>query len=350
MSRTKSRVTPEIEKHRDPITMTRYFVEQRNTYKQASGAFSMLLTSIQLACKVIANANKKAGIANLTGVAGDTNSSGEEQKKLDVLSNDVFINCVRYSGQAYCLVSEEEDEAIALEDTKGGYVVVFDPLDGSSNIDANVSVGTIFGIYKKDEQSQEKTSGADALRPGNQLITAGYCLYGAATMMVITTGLGVNGFTLDPTLGEFILTHPNIRMPESGSIYSCNEGNFESWDQPTQEYIIECRKPKTGKPKKARYIGSMVGDMHRTLLYGGIFMYPASKKDPKGKLRLLYECNPMAMLVEQAGGRATDGKNRILDINPTSLHERSPIYLGSVKDVMRLEQLQRDHTEPKAKL
>lgn len=343
----------EIELHRNPITLTRHLLQSRSMFKASSGQFSMLLNSIQLACKVIANANKKAGIANLTGMAGgQQNSSGEDQKKLDVLSNDVFINCLSFSDQAYVLCSEEVEDAIVLKGNKGGYAVVFDPLDGSSNIDANVSVGTIFGIYQKDKESDAKPQASDCIRPGNELVASGYCLYGAACMMVLTTGLGVNGFTMDPTLGEFILTHPNIRIPDKGTIYSVNEGSYNDWDSPTQKYVDECKAGTTnnGKPLKARYVGSMVADIHRTLLYGGIFLYPGSKSNPNGKLRLLYECNPMAMLVEQAGGRATDGRNRILDIVPTSLHERKPIFLGSIQNVMEVERLYREENVPRSRL
>lgn len=316
---------------------------ERNQYKEATGNFSMLLQSVQLACKVIANANAKAGIANLYGMDGNENSSGDQQKKLDVFSNDVFINCVSFSKQVYIMGSEENEEAIVLQDQTGGYAIVFDPLDGSSNIDANVSVGTIFGIYKKDKTKQTKTCVKDLLKPGTDLICAGYCLYGPAVMLVLTTGLGVNGFTLDPTLGEFILTSANIRIPKGRcSYYSINEGNYADWDIPTREYIDECKRPQKhlkGKPLKSRYIGSMVADVHRTLLYGGIFGYPGTKNEPNGKLRLLYEGNPMAFIVEQAGGRATTGTHRIMELQPPSLHCRTPIWLGSsdmVQDVERL--------------
>lgn len=341
------KLADDIEAQKDPITLTRFMLKERNHFKQSNGSFNMLLQSIQLACKVIANANKRAGIANLTGIVGSSNSasSGEDNgkvwwvKKLDVLSDEVFKNCVSYSGQAYLAVSEEREEPIILKANKGGYVIVFDPLDGSSNIDANVSVGTIFGIYKKDDVCSEPTSEKHCLRPGNELIASGYCLYGAACCLVLTTGLGVNGFTLDPTLGEFILTHPEIRIPVKGDIYSVNEGNFESWDDVTKAYVMQCRSKSN--PMKGRYVGSMVADMHRTLLYGGVFMYPGTTSHPLGKLRLLYECNPMAMIVEQAGGRATDGKRRILDIEPTSIHQKSPIYLGSSQHVMEIEKLYR---------
>jgi len=332
-----------LESHRNPVTLTRFLMMERNQYREATGNFSMLLQSVQLACKVIANANAKAGIANLYGMDGNTNSSGDAQKKLDVFSNDVFINCLSFSKQVYIMGSEENEEPIILQDQTGGYAIVFDPLDGSSNIDANVSVGTIFGIYKKDKKKTTPTSVDCLLRPGTDLICAGYCLYGPAVMLVLTTGLGVNGFTLDPTLGEFILTSQNIRIPRQRcSYYSINEGNYEDWDEPTKAYVDECKQPQkhlNGKPMKGRYIGSMVADVHRTLLYGGIFSYPGTSKDPDGKLRLLYEGNPMAFLVEQAGGRATTGTERIMELQPKSLHCRTPIWLGSADMVQDVENL-----------
>jgi len=221
---------------------------------------------------------------------------------------------------------------------------VFDPLDGSSNIEANVSVGTIFGIYRKVVNRPEKPGLKDVLRPGNELVCSGYAVYGASCMMVITTGLGVNGFTLDPSVGEFILTHPNIRCRPKGKIYSINEGNSGSWDAPTKEFIAKCKdKQSDGKPKSARYIGSMVADVHRTLLYGGIFCYPADAQNKNGKLRLLYECNPIAFLMEQAGGRASTGTQRILDILPSGIHQRVPIFCGSMEDVLQVEALYRQH-------
>jgi fructose-1,6-bisphosphatase I len=300
----------------------------------------MLLQSIQLACKVIARATAKAGIANLYGVAGNQNTSGDDVKKLDVLANEVFINTLTFSGEVYIMASEENKDPIILEEQAGGYAIVFDPLDGSSNIDANVSVGTIFGIYRKDPKRDHKTSARDVLKPGTELVCSGYAVYGASTMIVLTTGLGVNGFSLDPTLGEFILTHPNIKIPRKGSIYSINEGNAGSWDEPTRAFVASCKqKNKNGKPKTARYIGSMVADVHRTLLYGGIFCYPADAQNVNGKLRLLYECNPIAFLCEQAGGKATTGTKRILDIQPKAVHERTPIFCGSFDDVTQVEAL-----------
>jgi len=333
-----------LEQHRNPITLTRFLLQERlQLAPRASGEFVMLLTSIQLACKVIANAVNKAGIANLYGVAGTAqNSSGDQQKKLDVFSNDCFINCLKFSTQVYAMLSEENEEPIIVKDCPGGYAVVFDPLDGSSNIDANISVGTIFGIYRKIEEpgDHHKTSECDLLRPGRDLVAAGYALYGSATMLVLTTGNGVNGFVLDPQLGEFILTHRNVRMPRRGAIYSINEGNYTLWDAPTKTFINNCKQnQKNGKPKSARYVGSMVADVHRTLLYGGIFCYPRDSKNPNGKLRLLYECNPMAMIMEQAGGKATTGTQRILDIVPEKAHERKPIFCGSLEDVEEVERL-----------
>jgi len=356
----KDQAYQDLEVHREtnPITLTRFIMQESNQFVQSSGGFALLLQSIQLACKVIASAARKAGIANLHGVAGTgENSTGDVQKKLDVYSNDIFVNCLTFSEQVYVMGSEEVENPIIVDQKAGGYAVVFDPLDGSSNIDANVSVGTIFGIYKKKPGSSKPTGLDDLLRPGNELLAAGYAMYGAATVLVLTTGLGVNGFLLDPTIGEFILTHRNIRIPKKGDIYSINEGNTKEWDTPTRRFVDACKGlgPEEGgkKPKalKARYIGSAVADIHRTLLYGGIFCYPGDRKSPKGKLRLLYECNPIAYVMEQAGGRASDGRTRVLDIQPTSLHGRSPLFCGSHDNMILLEKIFRDHPEPvKAKL
>jgi len=333
-----------LDSHRNPLTLTRFIIQEQQRFEGARGQFALLLQSVQLACKIISNACNKAGIANLYGVDGSANASGDIVKKLDVFSNDVFINCLTYSEEVYIMCSEENEEAIIPKKSNkntGGYAIVFDPLDGSSNIDANVSVGTIFGIYKrKDESVEFEPSDQDLLKPGTELVAAGYALYGAATMMVLSTGNGVNGFLLDPSLGEFILTHENIRIPSQGDIYSINEGNAATWDAPTLAFVEFCKRPPHGrKGKKARYIGSMVGDVHRTLLYGGIFCYPGNVQNPNGKLRLLYECNPMAFLMEQAGGRATTGSQRVLEIQPKALHQRVPIFCGSSQDVELIEQL-----------
>lgn len=264
---------------------------------------------------------------------------GEEQKKLDVLSNDVFIKALVSSGRTNVLVSEELDEAVFVEESlRGRYCVVFDPLDGSSNIDCGVSIGTIFGIYMLKEGSAGTIN--DVLQPGRNMIAAGYCMYGSSCTLVLSTGTGVNGFTLDPSLGEFILTHPKIKIPQKGKIYSVNEGNAKNWDEPTRKYVENCKFPKDGSsPKSLRYIGSMVADVHRTLLYGGIFLYPADKKSPSGKLRVLYEVFPMSFLIEQAGGQAFTGKEKALDIVPTKIHQRSSIFLGSYDDVEEIKAL-----------
>ncbi|CAH2230449.1 jg1951 [Pararge aegeria aegeria] len=319
------------------MTLTRWVLAQQRTAPTATGDLTQLLNSIQTAVKAIQTAVRKAGIAKLHGISGDTNVQGEEVKKLDVLSNDLFINMLKSSFTACLLVSEENSSVIQVEtERRGKYVVCFDPLDGSSNIDCLVSVGSIFGIYKKTSPGEPTEN--DALRPGNELVAAGYALYGSATMMVLGLGQGkgVNGFMYDPSIGEFILTDPNMRIPDKGKIYSINEGYAAEWSDGLKNYIEEKKRPKTGKAYGARYVGSMVADVHRTIKYGGIFMYPATTSAPKGKLRLLYECNPMAFLVTEAGGLATNGTKSILDIEPKSIHERAPCYLGSKLDVEEL--------------
>ncbi|XP_011686054.1 PREDICTED: fructose-1,6-bisphosphatase 1 [Wasmannia auropunctata] len=315
----------------DCMTLTRFVLAEQRKVPTATGDLTQLLNSIQTAVKAVSSAVRKAGIANMYGIAGNTNIQGEEVKKLDVLSNELFINMLTSSFTTCVLVSEENQHAIEVETEKSGkYVVSFDPLDGSSNIDCLVSVGSIFGIYKK--RSGESTLQA-ALQPGRNLVAAGYALYGSATMIVLSIGHGVNGFTYDPAIGEFILTEKNMRMPDRGNIYSINEGNESTWDSSIKEYIHSKKYPAAGKPYSARYVGSMVADVHRTIKYGGIFLYPASKSNPNGKLRLLYECIPMAFIVEKAGGLATNGKIDILDIVPENIHQRSPIFLGSKDDV-----------------
>jgi fructose-1,6-bisphosphatase I len=298
--------------------------------KHATGELTQLLNSIATAVKATQSAVRKAGIAHLYGISGDTNIQGEVVKKLDVLSNDLFVNILRDSFTCCLLVSEECENAIEIETEKQGkYIVCFDPLDGSSNIDCLVSIGSIFAIYKKQTQGETKIS--DALQPGKKLVCAGYALYGSATMIVLALESGVNGFTYDPSIGEFILTDVNMRIPERGNIYSLNEGYSNQWDQSLIDYI-QSRK-NLPKPYAQRYVGSMVADVHRTIKYGGIFIYPATNAAKSGKLRLLYECNPMAFIIEKAGGMASNGKINILDIQPTSIHERAPIYLGSKLDV-----------------
>jgi len=325
------------------MTLTRFVLaEQRTRAPDATGDLTLLLTTIQAAVKAISSAVRKAGLAKLYGIAGQTNVQGEEVKKLDVLSNDLFINLMRSSYTTCLLVSEENDNVIEIETEKQGkYIVCFDPLDGSSNIDCLVSIGSIFGIYKR--LSDGNPTVKDALQTGRQLIAAGYALYSSATALVLSTGCGVHGFMLDPAIGEFILTDPNMSVPPRGKIYSINEGYAATWDDAVKEYVESKKNPKTGKAYGARYIGSMVADVHRTLKYGGIFMYPATKDAPNGKLRLLYECNPMSFIMEQAGGVSSDGKIPILDIEPKSIHERSPIFLGSKDDVADVLQIIAKH-------
>jgi len=322
----------------DIVTVTRHVLsDQFRLGAAATGDLTLLLTAITTTSKFIATNVRRARLINLIGMAGETNVQGEEQKKLDVLSNNIMINSLRASGKTAVLVSEENEEAIFIEDRyRGKYCVVFDPLDGSSNIDAGVNIGTIFGIYHINDIN---TPGSlqDVLQPGSQMVAAGYCMYGSSANLILSTGNGVNGYTLDPGLGEFILTHPDIKIPPRGKIYSFNEGNTVYFHPPVINYLNSIKFPPSGKaPYSARYIGSMVADVHRTLLYGGIFGYPDDKKSKSGKLRLLYEAFPMAYLTEQAGGLATTGTKRILDIQPTQIHERCPVFLGSKEDVQDL--------------
>eukprot|EP00899_Mesostigma_viride_P025521 jgi/Mesvir1/6153/Mv00851-RA.1 len=314
---------------------------------------AIVMSSIALACKQIASLVQRAGISNLTGLQGEQNVQGEDQKKLDVVSNEIFANCLRASGRTGVIASEEEDVPVAVEESfSGHYTVVFDPLDGSSNIDAAVSTGSIFGIYEPGETCLVDLDAEDAdtlsilqanclvntCQPGRNLKAAGYCMYSSSTIMVITVGTGVYGFTLDPTVGEFVLTHDGIRVPEAGPIYSFNEGNYAAWTPQLQAYMNSLKQPQAnGKPYSARYIGSLVGDFHRTLLYGGIYGYPADSKNKNGKLRLLYECAPMSFIAEQAGGKGSTGTERVMDIIPEKVHQRVPLFVGSTKEVEKLE-------------
>ncbi|KZT26439.1 fructose-1,6-bisphosphatase [Neolentinus lepideus HHB14362 ss-1] len=321
----------------DLITLTRHVLSEGfRLGPAATGDLTMLLTAIQTTSKFIATNVRRARLINLVGLAGETNVQGEEQKKLDVLSNDIMVNSLRASGKTAVLVSEELEEAVIIDEkNRGKYCVVFDPLDGSSNIDAGVNIGTIFGVYHVKPES--KGSVEDVLRPGREMVAAGYVMYGSSCNLILSTGNGVNGYTLDPSLGEFILTHPDIKVPSRGKIYSINEGNSMYYHEPVLKYLNFIKNPPAGKsPYSARYIGSMVADVHRTLLYGGIFCYPNDKKSKSGKLRLLYEAFPMAYLTEQAGGVATTGTKRILDLEPTNIHERCSVFLGSKEDVQDL--------------
>ncbi|KAJ8285344.1 hypothetical protein GJAV_G00025760 [Gymnothorax javanicus] len=321
------------------------FVLEEGRRAKGTGELTNLLNSMCTAIKAISSAVRKAGIANLYGIAGSTNVTGDQVKKLDVLSNDLMINMIKSSLSSCVLVSEEDDKALIVEpERQGKYVVCFDPLDGSSNIDCLASIGSIFAIYRKttDIEPSEK----DALQPGRNIVAAGYALYGSATMLVLSTGQGVNCFMLDPAIGEFILVERNVRIKKKGKIYSLNEGYAQYFDPAITEYVQKKKFPEDGSaPYGARYVGSMVADVHRTLVYGGIFLYPANVKSPKGKLRLLYECNPMAFIMEQAGGMATTGTMNVLDIQPESIHQRVPVVLGSPDDVEEYISIVKKHVK-----
>jgi len=315
------------------MTLTRFLLAEQRRYPSATGDLTQLMTAIMTAVKAISSAVRRAGIAQLYGISGNTNVQGEEVKKLDVLSNDLFINMLRASYTSCLMISEENENAIEVDvEKQGKYIVCFDPLDGSSNIDCLVSIGTIFAIYRKTTEGPATLK--DGLQPGRNIVAAGYALYGSATMIVLSVGTGVNSFMLDPAIGEFLLIDRNMKVKPRGKIYSINEGYASTWPEPVRKYIDSLKNPKSGKsPYGARYVGSMVADVHRTLKYGGIFAYPATKDAPDGKLRLLYECNPMAFIMEQAGGLATTGTKPILDIQPEKIHQRTPVFLGSKEDV-----------------
>jgi len=324
----------------DCMTVSRFILNEQRKHPSASGDMTKLLNALLTAIKACSNAVRKAGFHMLYGMAGSSNTTGDDQKKLDVLSNELFINMLRSSYACCLLVSEENETVVEIEtEHQGKYIVCFDPLDGSSNIDCLVSVGTIFAIYKKDNDNPVEE--ADALRPGREMVCAGYALYGSATALVLATQDGVHNFMLDPSIGEFLLTQENIKIPVSGKkIYSINEGYSCSWDKAVTEFVR--RRKDVPKPYAARYVGSMVADVHRTLLYGGIFMYPATKDAPQGKLRLLYECNPIAFIIEKAGGSATNGHMRILDVQPSKLHQRQPFFVGSANEVAEIIQLYKE--------
>lgn len=328
-------------------TLARHIYEEERKYPEATGELSDLLHDLSLAAKVISLEVNKAGLVDILGFTGDQNVHGEEVKKLDIYANDMMIKAMDHGGHLCVMASEEEEDIIHIppEFYIGKYVLLFDPLDGSSNIDANVSIGTIFSIYKRVSPEGGPGTMQDCLQPGFKQVAAGYIIYGSSTIFVYTAGNGVHGFTLDPSFGEFILSHKNIRTPKKGKIYSINEGNYLYWHPGLKKYIkwLQEEDKATGRPYTSRYIGSMVSDIHRNLLYGGIYMYPADSRSPNGKLRLMYECNPMAFIVEQAGGRASNGKQRILDIKPETLHQRTPIFIGSEEDVLLVEKFMRDY-------
>lgn len=332
-----------------PKTLGEYIIENQNDFQYSSGELSRLLSSIKLASKVVNHEVNKAGLVDILGAAGDTNIQGEDQQKLDVYANDVFMKTLINREIVCGIASEEEDDFVIIEgknrshDNK--YVVLIDPLDGSSNIDVNVSVGTIFSIYRRVTPIGTPVTSEDFLQPGNLQVAAGYVVYGTSTMIVYSTGFGVNGFTLNPAMGTYYLSHPNMKFPEDGNIYSINEGYYVHFPQGVKDYLKYCQEEKENRPYSARYIGSLVSDFHRNMIKGGIYMYPTSSKSPQGKLRLLYECNPIAFLAEQAGGKATDGYKRILEIKPTELHQRVPIFVGSKVMVDKLEEFMAKYPE-----
>ena len=316
------------------VTLNQFVVERQKDFPCSEGRLTRLLSDIGAAAKVITREVRKAGLVDILGAHGTTNIQGEEVQKLDIYANNTLISFLRSGGECAVIASEEDDDIIVVEDafdfTDPKYVVTMDPLDGSSNIDVNASIGTIFSIYRRVSK-QGQASKEDALQKGNEQVAAGYVIYGSSTMLVLTTGNGVNGFTLDPSIGEFCLSHPGITISPEGKIFSVNEQNYHSFNPGVKKFIDHCKESdaESGRPYRARYIGSLVADFHRNLLKGGIFMYPSTEKAPKGKLRLVYECNPMAFIVEQAGGRATNGTIRIMDIKPIELHQRVPFAVGS---------------------
>jgi len=321
------------------ITIERYIMEQERLHPEATGELSNLLYDICLAAKIISRQVRRAGLTDILGAMGTINVQGELQQKLDVFANETVRHSVQHTGRICIMASEEDEEPVPVPPDKpaGKYVLLYDPLDGSANIDVNVSIGTIFSIHRR--LSPKKTGAgtlADCLQKGRKQIAAGYILYGSSTMLVYTTGSGVHGFTLDPTIGEFLLSHPHIRTPEVGTYYSVNESHWDQWKPGVQRAVAAFKNGDTGarvQAKNARYIGSLVADFHRNLMSGGIFLYPADTRSPQGKLRLLYEAAPLALLVEQAGGLATDGRQAILDLSPATLHQRTPLVIGSKADV-----------------
>lgn len=330
-------------------TIERFILQQERSYPQATGEFTQLLYDITFSAKIISREVNMAGLVDIIGTTGNHNVHGETVKKLDNFANEVIYNSMVQTGRLCIMCSEESEEPIVIPEQypSGKYVLLYDPLDGSSNIDVNVSIGSIFSVHQKISTGV-RGSIDDLLQKGSQQVCAAYVIYGSSTMLIYTTGNGVHGFTLDPSVGEFLLSHQDIRIPKNGTMYSINEGNFQYWEPGIREYVRYLKNPENhlGKPYSLRYVGSMVADIHRTLLYGGTFMYPKDYKDPQnpsGKLRLMYEAAPMAMIINQAGGYASDGKQNLLDIQPESLHQRTAVYMGSKNDVKMAEKFIREH-------
>lgn len=332
------------------ITVIEHLLFHQTESPMATGRFTRLLSEMILSGKIINQEVNKAGLVEILGLTGEINVQGEKVRKLDEFANQVLVHRLLRAGVLCALASEENEGLIAIPDNcpQGDYILIFDPLDGSSNIDANVSIGTIFSIFRRTSSCTGPVTMAEILLKGSEQVAAGYIIYGSSTMLVYTTGKGVHGFTLDPSVGEFLLSHPDIRIPDQGKIYSVNEGYWNYWDDATRRAIAYFKNPENdrGRVYSSRYIGSLVADFHRNLLYGGIFLYPADTRDPKhphGKLRLMCEANPLAMIVEQAGGMATDGINRILDIQPSELHQRVPLVIGSRGDVSKVREILTQH-------
>ncbi|MCS6856106.1 MAG: class 1 fructose-bisphosphatase [Sandaracinaceae bacterium] len=323
-------------------TIDRFILERQKRFPEASGEFTTILQAIALAGRVIASKVQKAGLADVLGATGAINVQGESVQKLDVLANRILIRCLETTGHVCAMASEESESVIPIASSRGKYVVLFDPLDGSSNIDVNISIGTIFSIYRRKSESGPGTE-VDCLRRGTEQLAAGYIIYGSSTMLVYTTGEGVHGFTLDPMVGEFFLSHENIRIPPHAPTYSVNEANAPKWSSNLRRWVeaLKSKETPASKPYSLRYVGTLVADFHRTLLRGGIFAYPGDQSAPKGKLRLLYEAAPLAFVAEAAGGAASDGMQRILDIEASNLHERTPLFIGSKEDVAFAERFLR---------
>jgi len=331
------------------VTLNEFVMERQSDFPYASGDLTRLLTDIGIAGKIINHKVNKAGLQDILGAASNINVQGETQMKMDVFSDETLLNAMRWGGQVAGAGSEENEKYFAFDQEhckKAKYVILFDPLDGSSNIDVNVSIGTIFSIFRRKSSIGDLANVNDFLQKGDEQVAAGYIIYGSSTMLVYTTGHGVNGFTLQPSIGEFFLSHPKMQIPEDGAIYSMNEGNLNACEKGVQEYIAWCKESdkKTNRPYSARYIGSLVADFHRNLIKGGIYIYPGTTKNKSGKLRMQYECNPLAFIVEQAGGKATDGHRRIMEIVPTDLHQRSPLFIGSKNMVEKVEALIKQHS------
>ena len=330
---------------KNQLTLGEFIIENQKDFKYSSGELSKLINSIRLAAKIVNHQVNKAGLVDILGTAGETNIQGEDQQKLDLYANDVFKSALINREIVCGIASEEEEDFITIEGRQNThenkYVVLIDPLDGSSNIDVNVSVGTIFSIYRRITPSGKPVQKEDFLQQGKEQVAAGYIIYGTSTMFVYTTGHGVNGFTLNPALGTFYLSHPAMRFPKKGTILSINEGNYTRFPQGVKEYIKFCQAEEEDRPYTFRYIGSLVSDFHRNMIKGGIYLYPSSSKAPHGKLRLLYESNPMAFIAEQAGGSATDGYNRIMEIEPKKLHERVSFFCGNTEMVEKAEEFMR---------